>query len=174
MPNARYLIFDLPESLVLAEYYLTTLHPSTTAALYPESACVVRNPDVFSRHRLVFGLPGLLREVPRGAIDIFVNIYSFMEMQAAQVEEYFRIIEDRRVGAVYLKQNKQKANPFDRFVMTEDTYPIRAAWSKCYHRTALLYDRVFEAAYWLRSPLETTVASEPVAGLRKPVGGAMS
>ena len=174
MPQARYVIFDLPESLLLAEYYLTTLHPAMTTALCPESARVVRDPDAFFRHRLVFGLPGLLREVPRGAIDIFVNIYSFMEMRAAQVEEYFRIIEDRRVAAVYLKQNKQAANPFDRSVTTEDTYPIRAAWSKCYHRTAMLYDHVFEAAYWLRSPSETTVASALVEGLRKPVGGAMS
>ena len=159
MPNAQYLLFDLPESLIVAEYYLATLHPAARAAFYPESDRVLRNREAFRQHRLLFGLPHLLCEVPRGTIDIFLNIYSFMEMNPHQVETYFRIIEELRVGAVYLKQNKREVNPFEQTFFTEHTYPIRPSWTRVYQRTSALYDHVFESAYWVQGQPVVTAAS---------------
>ncbi len=147
MPRATYLIFDLPESLLLSQYYLTTLEPAWKAALYPESVQALRRGEPLSTYRLLFGLPQLLRSVPPGAIDVFINIYSFMEMTPEQVARYFQIIEDLQVGVLYLKQHKHELNPLDRVVIGEASYPVRPSWSRLYHRTSILYEHVFEAAY---------------------------
>ena len=53
MPNASYFIFDLPESLLLSQHYLMTLHPEAKAALYPESAGVIASPDALRSYRLL-------------------------------------------------------------------------------------------------------------------------
>lgn len=147
MPRATYMIFDLPESLLLSQYYLTTLHPDAKASLYPESASVVRDAGAVRAHRLVFGLPHQMRLVPPGAVDAFVNIYSFMEMGRPQIEEYFRILDGMAPRAVYLKQHKREPNIYDSSLNTGENYPIRPGWRQAFHRTSRLFEHVFEAAY---------------------------
>ena len=147
MPNATYLIFDLPESLILAQYYLSKLHPERKMAFYPESLECVRSREKLSSYRLVFGLPHQLKELPKNYINVFINVYSFMEMGAKQVNGYFDIIEQLQVGALYLKQHKHEINLLDQAVYTDESYPIRPSWRRIYHGTSTLYENVFEAVY---------------------------
>jgi len=154
MPRATYLVIDLPESLLLAQYYLTTLHPTLPSALYPESVRFLRDPEALAAHRLVFGLPHVLPELPRRYVDVFVNTYSFMEMRPEQIERYFQIIDELQVGWLYTKQHKQESSPFEPLVVTTEDYPVRPHWTEVYHRTAAFRDQVFETAYQVRVPGE--------------------
>jgi putative sugar O-methyltransferase len=147
MPNATYLIFDLPEPLVLAQYYLSTLHPERKTAFYPESAECTSSREKLSAYRLVFGLPQQLRELPKNYVDVFINIYSFMEMSAPQVNGYFDIIERLEVGALYIKQHKYEINLLDKVVHTNENYPVRPSWRRIYHGTSTLFVDMFEAVY---------------------------
>ncbi|MCX5788593.1 MAG: putative sugar O-methyltransferase [Elusimicrobia bacterium] len=150
MPNASYLIFDLPESLLLAQHYLTVRHPHVKAALYPESSEAVKDPLAPGAPRLIFGLPHQLREVKRGSVDAFVNVYSFMEMSRKQIETYFGIIDRLNPGTVYMKQHKREANIYDRSLNTGENYPVPQGWKKSYEGTSTLFEHVFEAAYRLK------------------------
>ena len=147
MPNATYLVFDLPESLLLSQHYLTALRPDWKAVLHPESEDILGDPGRLREARLVFGLPHQLRRLSPGTVDAFINVYSFMEMGREQIEAYFRIIEDLQVGALYLKQHKREVNLFDRSLNTGTNYPLRPSWAEAFHRTSLLFEHVFEAAW---------------------------
>ena len=145
MPNAQFLIFDLPESLVLAQYYLTTRFPKRRAALYPESAAVLA--AGFKDHDIVFGVPELLKTVPKKSVNVFINIFSFMEMSREQIEAYFGIVADREMGALFLKQHKREINLFDKSLNSRDAYPVPKDWALLYEGTSALYSDVFEALW---------------------------
>lgn len=149
MPNATYLIFDLPESLTLSQYYLTTLHPGWKAALYPESEAALSSAPALKGLRLGFGLPHQLRLVPPGAVDVFINIYSFMEMSSGQIAAYFDLIDRLKAGALFLKQHEREVNVLDKSLNARGGYPLRPAWKPLYEGTSALYDDVFEAVYRL-------------------------
>jgi|GEM_PF-2530204 len=147
MPRASCWLFDLPESLTLAQYYLTSLHPRDTAALYPESSEILSSPGELKKRRLVFGLPHQLKSLPARAVDVFVNVYSFMEMSRPQVAAYFDEIERLQPGALFLKQHEREANILDGAVHAAESYPVRPGWAPLYKGTSALYDDVFEAVY---------------------------
>ncbi|MBX3203328.1 MAG: putative sugar O-methyltransferase [Labilithrix sp.] len=150
MPNARYFVFDLPESLLLAQYYLTTLHPDAQALLYPESA----EGDLerrWAEARIAFGLPHQLRSLAPGSIDAVVNIYSFMEMAPPQVTAYFDLIERLDPKALFIKQHKHEVNLLEDSLLTSKGYPVRPSWRLAYDGTSDLYENVFEAVYRIRS-----------------------
>jgi putative sugar O-methyltransferase len=149
MPNASFFIFDLPESLLLSQHYLTTLHPGAKAALYPESVDVIGSPDALPSYRLLFALPQHMSRLPPGTVDAFVNIYSFMEMGRKQIEEYFRNIDKLAPKIVYLKQHKREVNIYDRALNTSANYPVRADWKQVYDGTSALFEHVFETIYRL-------------------------
>ena len=149
MPNASYLIFDLPESLTLSQYYLTTLHPDWTAALYPESEKTLSCAKALSGTRLAFGLPHQLSLLPPGAVNVFINIYSFMEMSSAQIAVYFDLIDRMKTGALFLKQHEREVNVLDKSLNARGAYPLRPAWKPLYEGTSALYDDDFEAVYRL-------------------------
>lgn len=157
MPNAVYLIIDLPESLLLSQSYLTARHPEASAALYPDSAAAIAEPRKAGGPRLIFGLPHELKTVKPGQVDAFVNVYSFMEMNREQIETYFGLIEGLKARTLYIKQHKREANIYDGSFYTKDTYPFRPGWIKLYEGTCELFEHVFEAAYRLSpSPRAST------------------
>jgi|CXWL01.1.fsa_nt_gi putative sugar O-methyltransferase len=158
MPNAVYMIFDLPESLLLSQNYLTARHPEAAAALYPASAESLAGPRKAGA-RLIFGLPHEMRAVKSGQVDAFINVYSFMEMNREQIDTYFTIIDGLQADTLYLKQHKREANIYDGSFYTSDTYPFRPYWTKSYEGTCVLFEHVFEAAYRLKPvPRASTTA----------------
>lgn len=148
MPNARYFIFDLPESLLLSQYYLTTLFPSSSALLYPESS--ERGRDAWKTARLAFGLPDQIRELEPKSVDVVLNIYSFMEMSTEQVKAYFDAIERLDPQGLYIKQHKHEVNLLEQSLLTNELYPVRPSWKPVYEGTSVLYEDVFEAVYRIR------------------------
>lgn len=150
MPNAVYMIFDLPESLLLSQHYLTALHPGAKAALYPGSESALSSPEAVRSHRLIFGLPHQLRSVPPGVVDAFINIYSFMEMGREQIAAYFDAIERLQPRALYLKQHKREANIYDKSLNTQESYPVRPSWREVNRGTSALFEHVFESTWLIR------------------------
>ncbi|MBI3554042.1 MAG: putative sugar O-methyltransferase [Elusimicrobia bacterium] len=151
MPNASFLIVDLPESLLLSQYYLTALHAKTAAALYPESSEALAGLGKPGGPRLVFALPHQLQSVPANSIDVLVNVYSFMEMGRAQIDRYFQLADDIQVGFLYLKQHKREANIYDGALNSGENYPVRASWKRLYQATTVLFEHAFEAVYRVRA-----------------------
>lgn len=154
MPNARFLIFDLPESLLLSQFYLTSLFPDSPALLYPDSATAPDAAERWKTARIAFGLPHQLQSVPRGSVDACINIYSFMEMSPEQVEVYFAAVEKIDPRIFFIKQHKHEVNVLERSLLTNKGYPVRPGWTVAHDGTSELYEDVFETAYRVRARSE--------------------
>ncbi len=151
MPNARYMIFDLPESLLLSQYYLTSLFPNSSALLYPDSVDAPDAKSQWSTARITFGLPHQLKSVAPHSVDVVINIYSFMEMSPQQVAAYFDAIERLQPKALFIKQHKHEVNLLEKALLTDKGYPVRDDWKLAYDGTSALYENVFESVYRIRA-----------------------
>lgn len=122
-PGVRYVDFDLPETLVLAAYYLLCALPERRVALYgefsggmPSDAEVVLLPN--------FALPSL----PSQSVDVFVNTFSLSEVPWETLEEYVRQIE-RGTRGFFLHNNMDRQGVINRGFerIPASRYPIDAA-----------------------------------------------
>ena len=108
LPRARYTIVDLPETLLLSASYLTLLHG-------PERVALVRAaPDLASESasRATFLLlPNHgVSWLQERRFDLAINIQSFQEMTAAQLETYLSFIAPRTSLLLSDNQDRQHRN----------------------------------------------------------------
>jgi putative sugar O-methyltransferase len=107
MPNAKYIIVDIPTTLITAYYFLTRAYGK----------------DITKRVK--FLLPHQIKTVKKGEVDLFINIDSFQEMTPEIVKGYFE--EMSRIGGEYLyTKNKEVEDNFvDDIAFRIDDYPIQ-------------------------------------------------
>ena len=144
-PRATYLVLDIPGSLVISSTTLPALLPTARIQSYQGS----RGTDEITREKLADGDVWILgshdlARTRRGAIDILVNVASFQEMPADQVNEYLRIF-DRIIerGAVYLRNNA-----FSKFGLAgPKDYRIPSRWRMSFSRPTPFSEHIFEAGF---------------------------
>jgi hypothetical protein len=151
----RYVDFDLPEILLVQQYYLLSAFPEKKFLLYGEQQ-VEFGRDLESNDVMLmpnFELPNL----PDNSVDFFINTGSLSEMDYATVEEY--IAQITRTCRLYLfHDNSDRAVPkggghievpSSRFPIPEKTlkriYKAKSPWVG-------LGDRMREHLYRRRSP----------------------
>jgi hypothetical protein len=106
-PRARYVIFDIPESLLISSLYLPQMLPGASCSSYRET----RGVSSFTREMLMskalwFLASQDLARLPANGVDLMVNVASFQEMEAPQVNRYLEIIDEAAFGGhVYLRNN---------------------------------------------------------------------
>lgn len=152
-PRLAYVVFDLPESLLISSTYLHKLLPEEPYRSYQDS----RSVHSLDRRMLTdgemwfLGAQDLLKVCP-GSLDVVVNIASFQEMTLDQVSEYFRIIGEKAHGGVlYLKQlwsGKTHGQHLGEIAGYEE-YPFNASWERLFLRNARFSHYFFEAAFRL-------------------------
>jgi len=111
LPSVRYTILDLPETLLLSGSYLTLLHG-------PEGVAPVRSSVELSEARAgqarFFLVPnhglGWLREC---RFDLAINIQSFQEMTAQQLDRYLSFLAPRAELLLSDNQDRQQRNRDD-------------------------------------------------------------
>lgn len=165
-PQARYVVFDLPEVLLVSQTHLPRRLPSDTVAAYETT-----RQGPLTRNRLLaadltfLGAHDLDR-VENGAVNIMVNIASFQEMSALQVALYCRVIERVTRGLLYTQQlwNADTHGYGVGEVSGWSAYPWPAHWKTVVSRDATWSDLYFEAVFDLAGPAVDTV--QPTSGSR--------
>jgi len=152
-PRAAYVVFDLPEVLLISLSYLPTLLPEVTFQTYLEA----RNLMELDRETLIKG--GLwflgsqdLLKIIDGALDIVVNIASFQEMTSGQIAEYFELIGRKGAGGIlYLKQLWSGMTHGHHFteIRGYDLYPFPPRWEQVILRNTRFSQHFFETAFRL-------------------------
>ena len=127
-PQVTYVDFDLPESLLIASEYLSTIMPGERFHLYDDTRDVP-----IERDGGVWLLPAQdLALVPDGAIDCFVNIASFQEMTKEYIDLYSDIIHRKTRGVFYSLQANDRYF-FQRWPATGDNISwYNAYWEHLY------------------------------------------
>ena len=153
-PSAAYVIFDLPEALLISSAYLPSVLPGVKHMSYMGS----RGLPLLSRATLLGG--GMwflgsqdLARVRAASVDMVVNIASFQEMTEAQVRQYFEVISDKaRGGHLFLKQlwSGRTHGHHLTEIAGYERYPFPPAWERVFLRNATFSHAFFETGYRIR------------------------
>lgn len=152
-PRASYLIFDLPEALLVASTFLPRMLPEGVETV---DYARTREGSPFTRDVLL-GQPGVrfcatqdLERVDDGAIDLLVNVASFQEMTRDQVNAYLPIV-DRVARGVVLEERWRSPRGLEGEVIGGyDEYAFPQRWERRFLRSSVFSDEFFEAGFAIR------------------------
>jgi putative sugar O-methyltransferase len=142
-PRATYVIFDLPESLLVSSTYLPSLLPDASVGLYPEARKIEEfdKATLASRSLWFLGSQQLF-DCNTGAIDVFVNVASFQEMAPEQVNGYLRLFDVKlTAGFVYLRNTKRD------LMSGVGDYDFPARWHKQFYRDCRFSEAFYEIGF---------------------------
>ena len=147
MPQCTYVILDLPEALTCSSSWLSKVLSEEVVPYTRSRVC-----EIFSREKLMSEKVWTLgahqiEAISDGAVDAFINIYSFAEMPRESIAGYFAHIDRITRGVLYSKQRKLEQNVHDQTSVSQKDYPVRDNWRMLFERTTTLYDNFFECAY---------------------------
>lgn len=146
-PQVQHTVVDIPPALWIAQRYLSAVFPDRSVFPVRDFRSYEEVAEEMERAAIVFLLPHQLELLPARHFDLSINISSFGEMVPEQIEAYLRTLERVTRGHFYMKQWKISQNAFDRLALTEEDYPVSAAWTKVYSRECAVQTQFFEALY---------------------------
>jgi putative sugar O-methyltransferase len=149
-PKLTYVVFDLPEVLLVSSTYLPLVLPPCRVLDFRQSRQYRSiNREMISGVDCAFFGSQDLEKFEDKTLDIVINIASFQEMTFTQVEQYFRIIDRKLSGTLYTQQ-LWKTNvhtwKLGEIRGLEDM-PFPGHWTQRYVRNTTWSDLYFEAAY---------------------------
>jgi putative sugar O-methyltransferase len=142
-PRIRYVLFDIPESLLVSSTYLPQLLPGVGHSRYAET----RTGGAFPRDKLMGKALWLLASqdlarLPASGVDLMVNVASFQEMNADQINRYLEIFDEIAFGGhVYLRNNYFGAGS------RVDEYRFPEGWLRRFSRTSPFSTQFYEAGW---------------------------
>ena len=98
MVNGTYLDFDIPETLILAEYFLKKTFSKKNILIYSGQECVTL--DDINNYDIILMPNFMLKKLPDLCVDIVVNTRSFSEMPIETLQEY--MIQIDRICRKYI------------------------------------------------------------------------
>jgi putative sugar O-methyltransferase len=90
--GAKYINFDLPEVLLIAQYFLMSAFPDKKVLLYGEDGHQDISEEVINKYDIILMPNFALPNVTDRAVDLFINTGSLSEMDYHTVEEYINQI----------------------------------------------------------------------------------
>lgn len=150
-PQATYVVFDLPESLLVAMTVLPKLLPNHIHRDYqqakeitaPLSQTVLRQAGIW-----YLGTQDLDR-TSSNTFDVVFCIANFQEMTQEQVKLYFDIIDTKASGGwLYLKQKWESVGR-EGCIRGYQEYPFKKYWKQMYLRNARTSQEFFETIFRL-------------------------
>jgi putative sugar O-methyltransferase len=157
-PRCIYVVFDLPEPLVISQSYLPTLLPEVPVRRYEQCRHVARfDREILQAAPMWFlGAQDLLK-FDAASVDLIVKTGSFQEMPATYVAEYFRHFSHVAAGGhCFLRQLRRGNSHGHRWdeIPGLDDYPFPANWGRQFLRSATFSDESFEAGFSIPPRIE--------------------
>lgn len=140
-PEARIILFDLPEVNAVQSYYLSERFPDARIINYGDIETGGISLDDADFDFAI--LPGwMIEQLGDGSVDLVINLRSMMEMNSEIIEFYFRHVQ-RTVhsGGLFACVNRYvKGPPISRI----KEYPFDDRWSLRLSQTSLLQNHIHE------------------------------
>ena len=151
IPNAKYIIVDIPPALYVAERYLSHQFRDRKIFKFRDFKNFSEIKEEFDKADIAFFLPYQLALIPPNSSDLFINISSFHEMRHDQIEWYFNLIDAVIRKYVYIKEWKTVRLRYEdeNTRISEKDYPIREKWKEVYWRECRVKTKFFEALFKL-------------------------
>ncbi len=151
-PNCTYVIFDLPETLLLSSSRLPQLLPLEKFFNYRDIRQISSISKSFLMQRgLCFCGTQDLARFENKSIDVFINTSSFQEMTKDQVKAYFQYIDKKVKGVLYLQQYWQhlELNKMYNVMKEYGEYPFLVSWEQAYLRNSTYSERYFDTLFYI-------------------------
>lgn len=145
----KVVLIDLPPALFVAQWYLRKVFPEAQIMGYRNFSNFSEIEQVFSESSICFLLPHQLEMLPKGALDLLINVSSFQEMSREQINHYYGLI-DEKTKYFYTKQWIIWENPEDKISVPAVIYPTRADWQLVNARLNPTHKEFFEAVFKVR------------------------
>ncbi|MFH2101562.1 MAG: putative sugar O-methyltransferase [Candidatus Micrarchaeota archaeon] len=147
MPDAKYILVDIPPALYLAQRYFSEVFPDKKIFKFRKFSNFAEVRDEFEKADFVFLMPSQMELLPDNIADLTFTISSLQEMTHPQIRYYFKEIERLTSTYFYLKQWKRWENTTDNIVVKEEDYPVPENWDQIYRRECRVQTEFFEALY---------------------------
>ncbi len=141
----QYLIFDIPPSLAISQWYLSNLFPGKRIFHFRHFERFDDIANELVTADIAFFTANQIELLPEGYVDLSINISSLHEMRPEQIENMLAQIYRITSRFVYLKQYREYINPYDNLKLLEDSYKTAAGWRDRFRRTDATDSRFFEA-----------------------------
>ncbi len=146
-PNIQVVIVDIPPTLYVSQWYLTSLYPGHRIFKFRDFSDYNEIKQEFEASSIAFLSPAQVELLPDRTFDVFINISSLHEMNPGQISMWFDHIDRLCKGLFYTKQWFESDNYFDGIVIRREDYPVKPHWKELLNRTNLIYPRLFETIY---------------------------
>ena len=148
----KYIFVDISPALALAEKYISYVFNDKKIFKYRDFNNFKDIEKEFNSSELIFLLPHQILMLPKGIIDLTINISSFHEMLHKQIALYFKEIErlTKRNGYLYIKEWKKGVISQDNVIIYMKDYPISSKWKSIYRRTSKVQIKFFEQLLQLK------------------------
>jgi putative sugar O-methyltransferase len=146
-PQIAYVIFDIPEALLLSQTYLPTTLPTEKCLNYEDhtNANIITRQELLEQAGLRFCGTHHLPKFEDKSIDVLINIASMQEMNQNTIKLYFDLI-DHKAQYFYTLQynNVTKCNTG----FKTNTWPYPSTWNRIMHSDNIFYwQEYFESLF---------------------------
>lgn len=145
-PKIRYLLFDLPEALALAQVYLPGLCKDSKVEYYKSDLGKVNKSELLNNDIRFFGSQQL-ENIEDKSVNLFINVASFQEMPREYIEKYFALIDKKVKGYFYTKNYINWFNPQDNENLSVRDYPWLSNWENKILRQSDNFHNMFVAIF---------------------------
>jgi putative sugar O-methyltransferase len=125
-PNVEYNIFDISPALAVSQNYLACVLGEHRVSTFREI------PQLASNSEIRAFLPHQIELFPDNYFDLVINVSSFDEMAAAQVDHYFSELDKKCGGWLYLQGHAKSQSQGVRLGVNE--FPYRNGWTEIARR----------------------------------------
>ncbi len=127
--SVRYVIFDIPPALHVAQWYLTRLFPERRAFRFRRFLAFSEIEGELAQSDVAFFTPNQMALFPDGYFDVFLSISTLPEMSQDQIANYLAAMSRLARRGIYLKQWRRWFNDKDGFEFTYDGLTIPSPWT---------------------------------------------
>lgn len=142
-PRLTYVVFDIPDSLIVSSSYLPTVLPGCSVMSYREAREPARlERDTLQTRRLWFLGTHDLPRLADASVDLAVNVASFQEMVPDQVNRYLQVFGRLASRGCFYQRNNVLGPECKR-----DDYVFPQGWTRMFEQTSRFSGVVFESGW---------------------------
>lgn len=145
--KCKYIIFDIPPALYIAQKYLSEVFPDKRVFTFRPINSFEEIQEELEKSDIAFFTINQINLFPKSYANLCINISSLHEMRVDQVSKITECMSKIAKDAIYIKQYKKYKNPYDKIIMKERNYQFPDPWFCTQRRTTPTNIRFFEKIY---------------------------
>jgi len=141
--NYRYIIFDIPPTLYVSQWYIKNLFPNEKIFEFRSFSNFSEIEEDLKSSQVAFFTPNQIEYFPDGSIDIFININSLMEMRHEQIKNFLSHITRLTRMYFFSQQWYKWKNTADNIDVNKEDFKLEGDCELIYEKSNEIYNDFF-------------------------------